>query len=88
MESNQKILHYEVIEHTDLNEEDSKYSEKMWKHRNPNWKPKFKDQKTPEFTNFTSLVNEKIKYGWIPQGGIFIKKIGLDYHYYQAMIKY
>ena len=41
MESNQKILHYEVIEHTDLNEKDSKYSEKMWKHRNPNWKPKF-----------------------------------------------
>ena len=41
MESNKKILHYEVIEHTDLNEEDSKYSEKMWKHRNPNWKQPF-----------------------------------------------
>ena len=88
MESNKKIIQYEIIEHTDLNEEDSKYSEKMWKHRNPNWKPKFKDQNPPEFTNFTTLVNEKIKYGWVPQGGIFIKKIGLDYHYYQAMIKY
>ena len=40
--------------------------------------------KTPEFTNFTSLVNEKIKYGWIPQGGIIIH----DDTYHQTMIKY
>ena len=60
----------------------------MWKQRNINWKRKFEGQKPPEFNNFTSLINEKIKEGWIPQGGIYIKKIGLENNYFQAMIKY
>ena len=88
MNQNNKIIQYEVIYHSDLTEDDAKYSERMWKERNINWIPKFEGQTLPEFNNFTSLINDKIKEGWIPQGGIYIKKIGLENNYFQAMIKY
>ena len=88
MDQNNKIIQYEVIYHSDLTEEDAKYSARMWKERNINWIPKFEGQKPPEFNNFTSLINDKIKEGWIPQGGIYIKKIGLEDNYFQSMIKY
>ena len=39
-------------------------------------------------STYVELINDKIKEGWIPQGGIYIKKIGLENNYFQAMIKY
>jgi hypothetical protein len=41
-------------------------------------------ESSPNLVDLIEKVNQQIKVGWIPQGGIFID----EYKYYQAMCAY